>query len=32
MLTAGLPAVLRDLDDDGALRATSTFRARAAQG
>jgi uncharacterized protein YndB with AHSA1/START domain len=27
MLTTGLPAVLRDLDDDGALRATSTLRA-----
>jgi uncharacterized protein YndB with AHSA1/START domain len=29
MLTVGLPAVLRDLDDDGALRATSTLRAEA---
>jgi uncharacterized protein YndB with AHSA1/START domain len=28
MLTTGLPAVLRDLDDDGALRETSTLRAR----
>jgi uncharacterized protein YndB with AHSA1/START domain len=28
MLTAGLPAVLRDLGDDGALRATSTLRAK----
>jgi uncharacterized protein YndB with AHSA1/START domain len=28
MLTTGLPAVLRDLDDDGALRATSARRAR----
>jgi len=28
MLTAGLPAVLRDLDEDGSLRATSTLRAK----
>jgi len=28
MLTVGLPAALRDLDDDGALKATSTLRAR----
>ena len=26
MLTTGLPAVLRDLDDDGTLRPTSTLR------
>ena len=28
MLSTGLPAVLRDLDEDGSLRATSTLRAR----
>ena len=28
MLTVGLPAVLNDLDDNGALRATSTLRAK----
>jgi len=28
MLTTGLPAVLDDLDDDGALRATSALRAK----
>jgi uncharacterized protein YndB with AHSA1/START domain len=28
MLTAGLPAVLDDLDDDGGLRAASTLRPR----
>jgi len=27
MLTAGLPAVLDDLDETGTLRATSTLRA-----
>jgi uncharacterized protein YndB with AHSA1/START domain len=32
MLTTGLPAVLRDLGDDGALRATSTLRAETAAG
>jgi uncharacterized protein YndB with AHSA1/START domain len=30
MLTAGLPAVLDDLDDTGKLRATSTLRAKSA--
>jgi hypothetical protein len=28
MLTVGLPAVLNDLDDTGALRATSTLQAK----
>jgi hypothetical protein len=28
MLTIGLPAVLDDLDDTGALRTSSTLRAR----
>lgn len=28
MLTAGLPAVLDDLDETGALRATSTLRTK----
>jgi len=28
MLTTGLPAVLRDLDEDGSLRPASTLRAR----
>jgi hypothetical protein len=28
MLTAGLPAVLADLDETGALRATSVLRAK----
>jgi hypothetical protein len=29
MLTVGLPAVLNDLDDSGALRTGSTLRAKA---
>lgn len=28
MLSAGLPAVLDDLDDDGMLRPTSTLKAK----
>jgi uncharacterized protein YndB with AHSA1/START domain len=32
MLTAGLPAVLRDVDDDGALRPGSTLRSKSLPG